>query len=344
MSLTCSGRTETSKQRLVELQNRLRSINEQKNEIERQRESLRHNGLDLLRSYKPVEQELQTEAERYSRAWCRDFALILRSKLPRELRDMIYRYLVLSNSSIRINCYVESDEDSEWGFWGGYWNDRPAAEKYLERVANLRGPCHHFVNLESVDDDVSSEITQNFYEENQFSLSIGDVNNFLTKDIFLTGRIPAESVRNVKINMGDRTMMADWNWDCSGMNAEPPQTEDGVIAAWPNKGSVAAQFENLSMIKNKERCTVGLVIRTTNNYVRHALLVNVGSIVFHLRDQGFGLVTVSQSSKKRKKGFPAAETIAYAWPGIQWDKIFDMPRAEWEERVKTKTLLVGRKI
>ncbi|KAF2463066.1 uncharacterized protein BDR25DRAFT_307971 [Lindgomyces ingoldianus] len=328
---------ESSRRRLEELQSRLRCINEQKLQIERQREKLRQDALRLLKEYKPIEEELLTEADTYSKAWGCCFGEQLYKLLPRELRDIIYEELVVSPEPVDIKSVTDVDP---WGGWGS-WSDDPIPLNYVDRVADIRKSHQRLVSPAYLGIAVASEITEAFYKRNVFSISdSADIENFLTLDIFQMDNVPGDLIRKLKVSLPDLTIVSDWNWDGSGFGEGPAQSSnDTTQDTYGAKLNKSAALQKLSLVKNKNSCEIEFVVCTGVRYVLHPFLANLGDLVYGLRDRGFK-IRVSQQPrrmKKKKKKHATGQKI-YASPGKDWTHLFDISKEEWKEKAKSKTL------
>lgn len=90
--------------------NALVEVNVKKQIIEKQRIELHGQACDLLRNYKSIEKELAEDATVYSRVWHKKMAEDICTKLPQELRDMIYDQLIYPYRHIE----VQRNNDSDW--------------------------------------------------------------------------------------------------------------------------------------------------------------------------------------------------------------------------------------
>ncbi|KAF2117020.1 hypothetical protein BDV96DRAFT_571423 [Lophiotrema nucula] len=337
--------------KLLTLQGKLRAINDQKREIDRQREKLRLEALQLFEEYKPVEQDLLAEAERYAKAWGVQFGYTLCTKLPREIRDIIYEELIVSPNSITIDP-VHDDDDDPWGGWGlPSWTDTPRPDNWSIRSRAPREQWQHLVCPEYYGPVMSHEILQTFYNCNNFNISIGDLGLLLTSDILQTSHLPLEYIRKLWINVTETSMLHRWNWRAPTTAAAadwdtfyPPLTDVEVTECpadpWPHETGKAAIIDVLSLVPNKQACEVAIVIRTGIHAIKHPLLVNLGGILFRLRDEGFTVEVLQRARKKGKKKRSVADGKCYKFPGSDWTSLFDMSREKWNEKVKTKTISV----
>jgi hypothetical protein len=306
-------------------------------EIDLQRERLRLEALQLYAKYKPIERDLIAEADLYAREWGLKFGNDLCNALPRELRDLIYEYVIPSVTHTIETQWV--DEDDPWGSWGfaSSWTDKPDPLTHSRRIQTIKGAYNHLVSSEYYGIQMSQEMMQVMYKQCTFGMSVGDLGMFLTSDIFQNGYLPCESVRKLRIHITDVGLLDDWRYFPSS-DGDSGDTTDALVESWPPEGSTIAHIDVLSLISHIPMCEITIVVRTGTSNILHPLLVNVGNIVFKLRKEGFSVrVEQERKGKKKKKRYTG---LTYDYPGKDWTHIFDVSKEEWDERVRTHTLCV----
>ncbi|KAF2647349.1 hypothetical protein K491DRAFT_313682 [Lophiostoma macrostomum CBS 122681] len=123
--------------------------------------------------------ELEEDLYEYASAECWQLvsALALQERLPREIRDMIYRNIYTS----RLYC-VDVTETSE-------------AEGYKENYK----PDYALLNPAFVGFDMAQEAAEIYYRHNNFRLADRELKRFLEKSFYQVGVRPADHIRKIWI-------------------------------------------------------------------------------------------------------------------------------------------------
>ncbi|ORY17500.1 hypothetical protein BCR34DRAFT_40007 [Clohesyomyces aquaticus] len=324
--------------------------------------SLRQDALLLLKEYKSVEKKINDEAEAYAKAWGCSFGDKICATLPRELRDAVYKELVISHVPIDIRCVAEVDPWVVWESWGAKPSllEEDGDFSYDNRVSTIRKKYSRFTDADYIGSQASREVAEVFYEHNVFHIGDPvDLGNFLTKDIFETGVSPGNLVRRLQVSLLDLEFRCQEEWEKAYLDtwracgyfasstAEEP-TKDQLEAGSTEVPDFTEEartktiaLAKLAMIKNTGGCEVDFQVRKRGNQVLHPHIANIGDLVYGLRERGFK-VRVAQlppGSKKKKKRMRPDQV--YPIPRTEWTHLFDISKEEWAERVKSKTLYVS---
>lgn len=273
----------------------------------------------------------------YSQVWGQKFGKHLQQKLPRELRDIIYGFLVESPDSIAIKSKADA------GPWYEFGNASIESIKYENRVAEIAKLHQPFVSPDFLGEAVSCEVVQTFYERNMFRINdMEELEEFFTQDIFGGSVKPKDFIRKLKVRFDESILVNGWNWDATSSTAAVPTNGVGEeITPQPLPHCKVTHLDKLALIKNKQGFEIEIDIRAGKRYVLHPLLVNLGSIVYKLKDMGFKVRVTQKHKKKVKKYTRVTEQKAYAWPESDWTFLFERSKREWDCAVKSMTLHVG---
>lgn len=131
-----------------------------------------------------------------SKTWCKPFTCMLVKKLPRELRDMIYKQFFT----------LEKDEPvlsmgyGDWALYDGHAND---CYPCFRQKPTWRGPYPpHFAHSYYVHETFAKEIAETLYERSIMRTNrLKRLDEVLSRDFFHTGCSPADHIRCIELEL-----------------------------------------------------------------------------------------------------------------------------------------------
>jgi hypothetical protein len=202
-----------SKQGLASVKKKL-DANEAKQDAIRLEMSRLQAELDALQSERSgtLAIEYEKASTNHSWSWCLDFAQTIAERLPRELRDMVYGYLLDEDKQHNLICIepictelpasytIEPDcEDLTAAYAGG---SRAYVYSYHHAQHSTSSTLPHYLMAESMGTEIGGEIGEAFYTHSGFLIDhVDDLYPFLTNgplDMPDLAR-PMDSIRHLTI-------------------------------------------------------------------------------------------------------------------------------------------------
>jgi hypothetical protein len=153
---------------------------------------------------------MESEAEKYSEAWCLSFATKLHERLPRELRDLVYRYMVSGPSADRVvklrNFYPQQGRYHPKQGWENFIKNEFGSKHYLF-PAFMGTSCY-------------PEIAAMFYERTTFQLEPLDNLPAVLDKLLPVAVHPKDHSRSLKIKSWDYDISCDEELETAKQNLE----------------------------------------------------------------------------------------------------------------------------
>ena len=139
---------------------------------------------------------LESASNAHSKAWCGLFASKFLLRLPREMRDIIYGYLI--GPTPHVVKIVPPHQDLHNPDWMPH--APPTREYGPFHVSNGGADVPHFLNKRYIGQQFATEISQEFYRCVVFQVEdSSSLDHFLVRDIFNTGVIPKHHLHRLEL-------------------------------------------------------------------------------------------------------------------------------------------------
>ncbi|KAF2870212.1 hypothetical protein BDV95DRAFT_575303 [Massariosphaeria phaeospora] len=321
---TVDDEADASRQQMLELQRQTHVVNKRKMEIKMERKRLDQESKRLNENVASLVEQFQHQSEKHYRIISHRTAGQVHARLPREIRDAIYKCLVVRRGSI---IRVPKGTDNTPGFV--YEED----SHYNESIALITLPFKHFLNDNTLGQAVCDELVETFYERNTFR--IGDpvyLADFLRHDSFEQRVCPGDVIRKLEIGIQTR-LLVDTSHHLSQRDAHG---DIGYVAPSEFCAMLTSTLEAFIPQPRRETLDLTIAVHSKTHFVIHDLLEQVGSLVFKLKEAGFRVRVVQRKKSNKKKPRPDG---AYEWPGSDWTWVFGGDREAWDEKVRTCTVI-----
>jgi hypothetical protein len=155
----------------------------------------------------------------YAQLCAQAFAERLLATLPRELRDMIYRYVVLASSD-RVTCaFVPRAHKKRWlgghSDYGPFCSDRSFASPTTP----------YFLNKVWFGEELTYEVTTSIYTLATMTVTHQEDLSFcLTRDVFRNGVLPRRHIRALDVTLTSEAYdQEDFDYKIGGRNEQDPR-------------------------------------------------------------------------------------------------------------------------
>ncbi|KAF2009669.1 hypothetical protein BU24DRAFT_80632 [Aaosphaeria arxii CBS 175.79] len=254
---------------------------------------------DLVREKKLLDMGIASDSDAYSHAWFQQLSKDMRSRLPREIRDMIYKYLRTDD------WLVEVRDD---------WYDNGM----LEETFPLRKPWLRpdYVGLQMVREVVESNLPPIAFQVDCMTV----IETLFETDIFSCG------IKTVNVI---RTLSIPFRLD----DFEKEQI-DGHWAFKPGRTEIlekmAKTFEEIQTLK---RVRLRIFAAEKRSRDQWKVLLGMAPSVYSLRARGFDVLVAAP-----RFGFPEWGEALEGGRGQFWDftKLFDEGAEDFERRLESQ--------
>jgi hypothetical protein len=193
-----------------------------------------------------------------------------------------------------------------------------------------------------LEENIRCELTARFFSKNLFDGALTTIS--CLNDIqatFHTRQIPAELIRRALFRFETSNFTANaaerWNWESFVENL--PSTNHFTEAV-PISCTKANLEGRLCWMKDKQCFEVQIMFDCAQVFLWHSMLVNLGSMVYRLKDEGFCVRVFDASGimdLRTALTYPGENL--YSFPGEDWTHIFQSSKAGFQKRARDKTIL-----
>ncbi|KAF2117022.1 hypothetical protein BDV96DRAFT_644458 [Lophiotrema nucula] len=213
----------------------------------------------LTKENRAIDSALDTAAVAESQAWCSSFSCRMRERLPRELRDLIYDFLVApKNTTIKVrdpnmtyrkiyHQLVQGWKNAGWEALAPDHYPYVPGRQYSDDPA--LNPTPYYMRADFVGTEVATEIAELLYAKARFKLKhFPQLSLFFQEDIFGTCAAP-EKVRHLTI-----CMKPDYDayYDPEGRQGSSGMTGDqyrSAIFYGPGLDAIMGQLDKMQHAK-----------------------------------------------------------------------------------------------
>ncbi|KAF1954664.1 hypothetical protein CC80DRAFT_595068 [Byssothecium circinans] len=269
--------------------------------------------------FKPCSQ-FQTAVDAYSKAWNLRFADAMQTKLPAELREMVYNFLWEGSKD------AAGKNDEAAALW---YATHPGLSVYEDRHV-----LPHWIDTAHVGPATAFEIIQAWYRAGNTPghrvYGPQNIEKFLCDDVFHIGFHPSTEVRSVVVYcMVDRCRLSRV---CKHNRRRSGCQHTASERSYTNQAELQRCFDSLFKIKNKNQLVVR--IELTQCYIRIGVMEEVLKSIGHayrtLREAG-AILTVTWSYCGKwgdwERGYSGPKDCDHLY--MKMDSYFDLSVEQW---------------
>jgi hypothetical protein len=287
--------------------------------VRRKQEAIREEIAKLQMKLDVLDPEYDAAAEEHSRNLCLDFAQAMAKRLPRELRDMVYGYLLENDKYHTIVCINPTFKQA-----------LPEYHVHGNDLCNTQRPksnqVPHYLRAEFIGADIGIEIGQAFYTRSDFALkNVEDLHPLLMDGPLRTLDLirPMEFIQHLSVDVSFEP------YGSTSRSRAVPQLD--TKATKTDFQQKVVHLANIANVKHVSRLKLKILVQVCSIESATKFGQVLYPLVYDLKDKGAMI-------KVRYQSYPyhISDTSFESF-----DCDFNRPRSEWEQKVLSDSAFVS---